>query len=1190
MRSLTARRIGPLGLVLVAMATLAPGDAPAGHNGPLAAQWHLDQITPADTTPDSSGHGLTGATNEVEPTAGRFGTGLLLDSADASVRVPASTTLEPAAVTVVAWVRDPSPPGGDRTVLAKGGDGGCTASSWALDTGDGGGMEFYVRGPASNTRFDSPEALSGDVWDGSWHAVAGSYDGTTVRLYLDGQQVGTGAAGPAFIDYARSDRSFAMGQYPACSGLGFNGRLDEVQVYGRALSAAEIATLHNPAATTPPVIGATGGRPPSARPAVARFSVLGGLSPLRGVVLDGRRTTDASSLRWDLTGDGATDVVCPGSQPALKLTTTSAAARTVSLTAVGPGGSGPAASARVAGGGRTLGKRFARGIRDSAVCAADIGSLTGSDEPGCSPQTVMFGLVEASGCFRRVQGAGGIPSAERTTIRRYYDSPEYPATVVALCRRANTQRERELCETAKRQFDAIDFYVARGPVRINGITFTPSGGASVVVLPNLNRIISARASLRWGGMTVRGPRAVNFNPRSNIGTLGKRRRPGSSAPYGRFVVDEFDPGRGLTNIAGFGLDGKVTLSFVGINGERMSEGRLRLRLPGGFRALGGEAPSGEAAALASNRGGPTFSSLAISMPQALLGPVRVSDLSFRYERNGGIDGDRNAGTSCNRDEWKARLNVFLAGGSQGGLKLTPPPPQNGLGFCDGRFKHFGGDLQFGNTRPQIFPGVFLNSLGFNIQLSPTVLRGRGVLSAGDISEVDGELQMIFASPSAPYQQGPLRLTTTTIIGSGGLALNAPFFGRIPLGGGVLVYSYPDFVSFDGSARVVVPGMSIEGRLGGAARIGARLFSIQGGATACLGGVSGGACIGGDAWITSTGAVACLNIGPLHPGAGLEWRTRSLTIWPLDGCKPSRYWVTVGTARASQTSSSTFRVRSSERIKFVKLTGRGGAPRIRLTGPGGRSVVAADERFNTDASRTMQVVRSAAAGATFIGVKGRGTYRIETLPGSVPIGSVAASRPGYDTNFRARVTGRGATRTLVYDARRRGRQRVTFVEVGQTTFKPIVTVRGGRGRVRFKPALAPGRARRIVAIATVDGVSIPNQTLARFRAPAIPRTGRPRRVSVRRRGRTLSIRWSPVRAARRYGVVVELANGNERQIVVSRRRRSLRVRRISLTQGGVVRVSAQGARNEFGRPRAARFKRLRRPPSALVTRHENPRKR
>jgi hypothetical protein len=451
--------------------------------------------------------------------------------------------------------------------------------------------------------------------------------------------------------------------------------------------------------------------------------------------------------------------------------------------------------------------------------------------------------------------------------------------------------------------------------------------------------------------------------------------------------------------------------------------------------------------------------------------------------------------------------------------------------------------------------------------------------------------MIFASPGAPYRLGGVTLTTTTVSASGSLGVNAPFYGRIPLGRGTLLYSYPDFVSFNGSGSVVLPGMSLDGRLGGAARVSQRVFSINGGVTACLAGVRGAACLGGDAWITSIGAVACLNIGPLHPGAGVNWRARAITIWPLDGCKPSRYWVTVAGARAAQTTGRTFRLRRGERIKYVKLAGRGSAPRIRLTGPGGASVVAADEAFHTDPGRTMQAIRHEASRTTFVGVRGiPGTYRIETLADSAPIASVSESRPGYDTNFKARVTGRGRVRTRTYGARRRGGQRVTFVETGRNVFRRIKTVGGGRGRIRFRPALGPGGRRTIVAIATVDGVPIPNQALGRYTAPGIPRNGRPRRVSVRRRGTVLSVRWSAVAAARRYGVVVELTNGRERQFVVSRRRRGLRIRGVDAAQGGVVRVSAQGLRNEFGQPRAARFKRLRRPSSALVTRHENPRKR
>src|SRR5919112_282603 len=245
-----------IGLAVLAAGVISPASSPAGHNGPLAGQWHLETADP--TTPDSSGHGLTGtAGGGLEGTDGRFGSALLFDPTS-FVNVPTSPLLEPDRVTLVAWVRSDGSPGVARSIVTKGGDPGCTASSYALDTGSG-GIEFYVRGPGSSARFSSPAASVGTVWDAEWHGVAGVYDGATVRLYVDGQQVGAGAPGPASIDYNRSERRLTMGQYAGCTGYDYGERLDEVQVYDRALSGSEIAALHNPSATSPPVIAPSGG-------------------------------------------------------------------------------------------------------------------------------------------------------------------------------------------------------------------------------------------------------------------------------------------------------------------------------------------------------------------------------------------------------------------------------------------------------------------------------------------------------------------------------------------------------------------------------------------------------------------------------------------------------------------------------------------------------------------------------------------------------------------------------------------------------------------------------------------------------------------------------------------------------------------------------------------------------------------
>ena len=257
----TARRVGLLASLLAAAAVVSPASAPADHDGPLAGQWHLDQVASDGTTPDSSGHGLTGTKESsgggIEGTAGRFNDAVAFDGLSA-IRVGPSSLLEPTNVTVVAWVRSSGSPGNNKYIVAKGGDGGCGASSYALDTGPTGGLEFYVRSPSLGVGISTPSAMPSDIWDGAWHGVAGVYDGTSIRLYVDGQVVQGGVDAPQSIDYSPANHDFVMGDYPTCS-RGASVRLDEVQVYRRALTASEIAALHDPAATSPPTVGGGGG-------------------------------------------------------------------------------------------------------------------------------------------------------------------------------------------------------------------------------------------------------------------------------------------------------------------------------------------------------------------------------------------------------------------------------------------------------------------------------------------------------------------------------------------------------------------------------------------------------------------------------------------------------------------------------------------------------------------------------------------------------------------------------------------------------------------------------------------------------------------------------------------------------------------------------------------------------------------
>ena len=130
------------------------------------------------------------------------------------------------------------------TYLLSKGASACNAdSSYALYTA--GPLNFYVSDGVPGHFSPSPPAT--DVFDGNWHHLAGTYDGATVRLYVDGVEQASGnPAALSAIDYALADnRTFRIGGYvSACNSFHFNGDLDEVQLFSQALSADAIQAIY----------------------------------------------------------------------------------------------------------------------------------------------------------------------------------------------------------------------------------------------------------------------------------------------------------------------------------------------------------------------------------------------------------------------------------------------------------------------------------------------------------------------------------------------------------------------------------------------------------------------------------------------------------------------------------------------------------------------------------------------------------------------------------------------------------------------------------------------------------------------------------------------------------------------------------------------------------------------------------
>ena len=75
------------------------------------------------------------------------------------------------------------------------------------------------------------------MWNNTWHNAAGTFDGSKVRLYIDGKQVGSGTPVPAgtAISYTAGGGN-GIGDYGNndCN-LDLIGNIDTVRIWNQAL-------------------------------------------------------------------------------------------------------------------------------------------------------------------------------------------------------------------------------------------------------------------------------------------------------------------------------------------------------------------------------------------------------------------------------------------------------------------------------------------------------------------------------------------------------------------------------------------------------------------------------------------------------------------------------------------------------------------------------------------------------------------------------------------------------------------------------------------------------------------------------------------------------------------------------------------------------------------------------------------
>ncbi|MGC8990686.1 MAG: LamG-like jellyroll fold domain-containing protein, partial [Verrucomicrobiia bacterium] len=131
--------------------------------------------------------------------------------------------------TIEAWVRPVSLPGGRRTIA--GGFAECL--DWGITMQDG-RFGIACRQPGGCTQtITAPDT----VVLGGWYHVVGTCDGLTARLYVNGQFMASGAVESNYIGTKTGTR---IGSEVCCGGNTFPGYIDEVAVWSRPLTGAEV--------------------------------------------------------------------------------------------------------------------------------------------------------------------------------------------------------------------------------------------------------------------------------------------------------------------------------------------------------------------------------------------------------------------------------------------------------------------------------------------------------------------------------------------------------------------------------------------------------------------------------------------------------------------------------------------------------------------------------------------------------------------------------------------------------------------------------------------------------------------------------------------------------------------------------------------------------------------------------------
>lgn len=461
-----------------------------------------------------------------------------------------------------------------------------------------------------------------------------------------------------------------------------------------------------------------------------------------------------------------------------------------------------------------------------------------------------------------------------------------------------------------------------------------------------------------------------------------------------------------------------------------------------------------------------------------------------------------------------------------------------IGFREG-FTWNNGSIQVDGLNVELADGVFLQRIGasfhrdftsvppantnfavsaglsfgpqLNSETAPGLVKAYPGLAGAEMMSLNGEGQLGVWSTPAYY-----KLTGDIL-----LFRNTPL--QAELAGGFVDFYTSGRFDLGGELRLQIPVVhwGIDGKMEGFLDTQRNLVQLSG--TDDITGPWGKTEAQG--LLNNNGVIVCFAKNGTY-GAGGVWNTVTgeVELFPPETCEIGKYTISAPEPPALKPSKAKLsRASSGARVlnlpphlsvATIAVRGRGGAPLVKVSGPG-LSVSAPAGSGDMTSSHAL-IVRSESKRTTYVTIwkPGGGRWRIAAEPGSAPIASAKAALPAPRAKVHAQVGGAECRRALTYTASIPAGESVSLY--AQSGDGRVYLGQARRhGRLPFSPEVRSSGRGEILALEMKRGRTRSLHTVATFHTTALTR---PERVGrLRRRGRTLS--WTAACGASSYEVAI-----------------------------------------------------------------------